>query len=107
MPAQRTHDIAVDDVESDGSTYLTIKIPGSCSSSRASSRTLASPYTVLPQEERKLKLKQLTDQVYVAGEPIDIYGVMLNPTAVFDTFWRFAAERKAIDDRRRAGESRP
>ena len=40
-------------------------------------------------------------------EPITINGVLLRPTVAFDTFWRFAAERKAIDDRRRAGEPAP
>jgi hypothetical protein len=39
--------------------------------------------------------------------PIAISGVHLNPTIVFDTFWRFAAERKAIDDRRRRGLPSP
>jgi len=34
---------------------------------------------------------------------IIIKGQKLEPTIVFDTFWRFAAERKAIDDRRRSG----
>ena len=38
---------------------------------------------------------------------IKICGVRLRPTVAFDTFWRFAAERKAIDDRRRAGEPAP
>ena len=39
--------------------------------------------------------------------PITVCGVRLSPTVAFDTFWRFAAERKAIDDRRRAGEPAP
>jgi len=39
--------------------------------------------------------------------PIIISGVHLRPTVAFDTFWRFAAERKAIDDRRRTGEPAP
>jgi len=38
---------------------------------------------------------------------IALKGVQLRPTVVFDTFWRFAAERKAIDDRRRAGLPQP
>ncbi|KAF8797682.1 hypothetical protein BYT27DRAFT_7125014 [Phlegmacium glaucopus] len=42
-----------------------------------------------------------------ALEPIAINGILLRPTVAFDTFWRFAAERKAIDDRRRAGEPAP
>jgi hypothetical protein len=39
--------------------------------------------------------------------PITISGVILRPTVAFDTFWRFAAERKALDDKRRAGEPAP
>ncbi|ESK89922.1 uncharacterized protein Moror_770 [Moniliophthora roreri MCA 2997] len=38
---------------------------------------------------------------------IMIAGCTLRPTAAFDTFWHWCAERKAIDDRRRAGESYP
>jgi hypothetical protein len=40
-------------------------------------------------------------------KPIALKGIRLQPTVVFDTFWRFAAERKAVDDRRRAGWSQP
>ena len=40
-------------------------------------------------------------------ETIAISSVLLRPTVAFDTFWRFAAERKAIDDKRRAGEPAP
>ncbi|KAK2465539.1 hypothetical protein APHAL10511_002431 [Amanita phalloides] len=36
-----------------------------------------------------------------------VKGKVLKPTEVFDTFWYFAAERKAIDDKRRAGSSPP
>ncbi|KAF9529075.1 hypothetical protein CPB83DRAFT_765558 [Crepidotus variabilis] len=39
--------------------------------------------------------------------PIIVSGVKLRPTEVFDAFWEFAAERKAIDDRRRAGKPAP
>ncbi|KAF8154014.1 hypothetical protein B0H34DRAFT_676883 [Crassisporium funariophilum] len=42
-----------------------------------------------------------------SSEVIVVSGVELRPTIAFDTFWRFAAERKAIDDRRRAGEPAP
>ena len=41
------------------------------------------------------------------AEPMTISGILLRPTVAFDTFWRFAAERKAIDDRRRAGKPAP
>lgn len=40
-------------------------------------------------------------------ERITINGHVLQPTIVFDTFWRWCAERKSIDDRRRAGEPFP
>ena len=42
-----------------------------------------------------------------APKSITISGISLRPTVAFDTFWRFAAERKAIDDKRRAGEPAP
>ncbi|KAG6856849.1 hypothetical protein H0H87_012907 [Tephrocybe sp. NHM501043] len=42
-----------------------------------------------------------------SADLIIIKGVPLKPTVVFDTFWKFAAERKAIDDRRRAGLPQP
>lgn len=38
---------------------------------------------------------------------ITINGIRLRPTIVFNTFWRFAAERKAVDDRKRAGLPKP
>jgi len=38
---------------------------------------------------------------------IEIDGVELRTTVAFDTFWRFAAERKAMDDKRRAGLPAP
>ncbi|CAA7262619.1 unnamed protein product [Cyclocybe aegerita] len=41
------------------------------------------------------------------SDSITISGKTLHPTVAFDTFWRFAAERKAIDDRRRAGLPAP
>ncbi|EGO01791.1 hypothetical protein SERLA73DRAFT_166306 [Serpula lacrymans var. lacrymans S7.3] len=34
---------------------------------------------------------------------VTIKGLTFTPTKVFDTFWRYAAERQAIDDRRRKG----
>ncbi|KAF5381916.1 hypothetical protein D9757_007574 [Collybiopsis confluens] len=40
-------------------------------------------------------------------EPITIRGHQLYPTVVWDTFWRWCHERKAIDDRRRAGQPFP
>lgn len=38
---------------------------------------------------------------------LTIKGKVLKPTEVFDTFWYFAAERKAIDDKRRSGSPAP
>ncbi|EEB91175.1 hypothetical protein MPER_10506 [Moniliophthora perniciosa FA553] len=38
---------------------------------------------------------------------VEIAGFTFRPTAAFDTFWYWCAERKTIDDRRRAGESYP
>ncbi|KAF8642931.1 hypothetical protein AX16_009319 [Volvariella volvacea WC 439] len=38
-----------------------------------------------------------------AVKSVTIKGKKLYPTVVFDTFWYFSAERKAIDDRRREG----
>ncbi|KAF8064188.1 hypothetical protein FPV67DRAFT_1503875 [Lyophyllum atratum] len=51
--------------------------------------------------------KSKTSKSYVGRRSITIKGVTFKPTVVFDTFWRFAAERKAIDDRRRSGALKP
>ena len=40
-------------------------------------------------------------------QSVTIKGKVLKPTEVFDTFWYFAAERKAIDDKRRSGSPAP
>ncbi|KAJ7279035.1 hypothetical protein C8J57DRAFT_1305341 [Mycena rebaudengoi] len=40
-------------------------------------------------------------------KPIKISGQNLQPTVVFDTLWKWLAERKAIDDRRRQGVPAP
>lgn len=40
-------------------------------------------------------------------EPITMNGHILQPTVVWDTFWRWCAERKTIYDRRQAGEPFP
>ncbi|KAF9445984.1 hypothetical protein P691DRAFT_674554 [Macrolepiota fuliginosa MF-IS2] len=45
--------------------------------------------------------------VCIALAPIVISGTRLIPTVAFDTFWRFAAERQAVDNRRRAGQAWP
>lgn len=56
--------------------------------SESSSKSLVPVYSTLP-------------------DTITVNGKQLKPTVAFDTFWRFAAERKNIDDRRRAGQSAP
>ncbi|KAF9264564.1 hypothetical protein L218DRAFT_958273 [Marasmius fiardii PR-910] len=38
---------------------------------------------------------------------IHVNGIRLQPTKVFNTFWRWCAERKAMDDKRRAGSPYP
>ena len=43
----------------------------------------------------------------VTAGPVIVSGITLHPTVAFDTFWKVAAERKAVDDRRRAGEPAP
>ncbi len=40
-------------------------------------------------------------------EPIVVAGRHLNPTAVFDTYWRFAAERQSMYDKRVSGQPGP
>lgn len=40
-------------------------------------------------------------------ETITIRKQDLRPTVAFDTLWRWCAERKAIDDKRRSGKSAP
>src|SRR5689334_19820513 len=42
-----------------------------------------------------------------AREPIEIEGRWLTPTPVFDTYWRFAAERQKIYEARLAGQQPP
>jgi hypothetical protein len=43
----------------------------------------------------------------VAKQRYTIAGKSFNPSAVFDTFWRFAAERHAIYERRNKGDPQP
>ncbi|KXN92701.1 hypothetical protein AN958_06979 [Leucoagaricus sp. SymC.cos] len=110
MPLIRTYDS-----EDSASTIISLSRPLTprsltplSISSGTSSRTLFEPYHPLPPEKRKLKRKQKTIEVPDGQGPVVVIcGVTLTPTAVFDTFWRFAAERKVLDDRRRAGEPRP
>ncbi|KAG5645615.1 hypothetical protein DXG03_005606 [Asterophora parasitica] len=50
-------------------------------------------------------------RIYAANKctagPITVKGHVFHPTIVFDTFWKWATERKAIDDRRRLGIPQP
>ncbi|KAF8235846.1 hypothetical protein L208DRAFT_1391644 [Tricholoma matsutake] len=60
---------------------------------------------VISKNGRKSKLRNPRSQSL--AKPISLKGIQLRPTVVFDTFWRFAAERKVVDDRRRAGLRQP
>ncbi|KAG6837757.1 hypothetical protein H0H93_001684 [Arthromyces matolae] len=64
-----------------------------------------------PLQKRCFTIKsQRRDKSPISGDlapSFTIEGFTFHPTVVFDTFWRFAAERKAIDDRRRAGLPQP
>lgn len=55
----------------------------------------------------ELSSKSLVPVSSTLPSTITVNGKQLKPTVAFDTFWRFAAERKNIDDRRRAGQSAP
>ncbi|KAK1215356.1 hypothetical protein PQX77_022040 [Marasmius sp. AFHP31] len=57
-------------------------------------------YVPSPKTDLKIQLKP-------SPSVICIDGIELRPTVVFDTFWRWCAERKAMDDRRRAGQAFP
>ncbi|KAJ3742972.1 hypothetical protein DFH05DRAFT_1498814 [Lentinula detonsa] len=67
--------------------------------SRSSGKFYRKPSVVLIRAPRKPSSQQC--------ETITVNGHVLKPTIVFDTFWRWCAERKSIDDRRRAGEPFP
>jgi hypothetical protein len=121
MPAIRTDD-SDSGSDSEHSTYLPPK------SSRPSGRPYPSKSNSHAYRARRRSQTEVTELSSVSSisssgssqltpehpraqsnlvEPITICGVRLHPTVAFDTFWHFAAERKAIDDRRRAGEPAP
>lgn len=50
---------------------------------------------------------QVRDAPQLTSSPVRIAGRTLRPTAVFDTYWRFAAMRQAVYEARRAGEQGP
>jgi hypothetical protein len=62
---------------------------------------------ITPHLKQRGKLKSRNPASQSLAKPIALKGIVLQPTVVFDTFWRFAAERKAVDDRRRAGLPQP
>ncbi|KAL0065448.1 hypothetical protein AAF712_007512 [Marasmius tenuissimus] len=64
------------------------------------SRTKSVEYVSSHKTDLKIQLKS-------SPSVICIDGIELRPTVVFDTFWRWCAERKAMDDRRRAGQAFP
>lgn len=128
MPPIRTND--VDDTPSDdddgsyfranfrrepkqsqpGKPYSLSFPPPTCSgrvstgSSRKTSPTLFSgPSVASTSSESKTK----ESRTGVTADPIIVSGVTLHPTIAFDTFWIVAAERKAVDDRRRARKPAP
>jgi len=107
MPVFRTNDATSDEANSELSSLSVSPTPVSGRSSRSSSQGLGKPYALVPRGERAKKSLGRNSIVYRAGEAIVVCGITLAPTVVFDTFWRFAAERHAIDERRRAGKSRP
>ena len=49
----------------------------------------------------------LDSDVQICGETVVIKGRKLRTTAIFDTFWKFTAERQAIYERRRSGQPPP
>jgi hypothetical protein len=103
MPVLRTCD---DDGISDTSTLTSLS--SSETSTKLRSHVAAVPYRVPPRRGRKKsKNFELPDLPKQVDEDIVICGIKLTPTVVFDTFWWFAMERQAIDDKRRAGEPWP
>ncbi|KAJ4481024.1 hypothetical protein J3R30DRAFT_3287712 [Lentinula aciculospora] len=61
----------------------------------------------LPAPIRARRKPSLSDPSSPQFKNITVNGNVLTPTIVFDTFWRWCAERKSIDDRRRAGKPAP
>ncbi|KAG6865340.1 hypothetical protein C0991_003377 [Blastosporella zonata] len=66
-----------------------------------------SPLSATRRQEGGVEERKCSSVARCFAHSITIKGITLHPTVVFDTFWRFAAERKAIDDRRRAGLPQP
>ncbi|THU93856.1 hypothetical protein K435DRAFT_757117 [Dendrothele bispora CBS 962.96] len=74
-------------------------------------RNYANPYSIPhPKLSRAFsKTESPTVSVVIQSRPktVKIRGHTLCPTNAFDTFWYWCAERKIIDDRRRAGQPFP
>ncbi|KAF9477996.1 hypothetical protein BDN70DRAFT_836922 [Pholiota conissans] len=78
------------------------------SKTRRDSSETSSTLTSLPSTEESIDDAVDVDFAQDASSgSITICGIELRPSIAFDTFWRFSAERKAIDDRRRAGLPAP
>lgn len=54
-----------------------------------------------------LQDRQASGQSDVASAVVRVAGRVLQPTAVFDTYWRFASARQAVYEARLAGRSQP
>lgn len=74
------------------------------SNSREASSTVFSEPSKTISSSKKKAAKSRTG---VPANSIIVSGIPLRPTIAFDTFWIVAAERKAIDDKRRAGDPTP
>lgn len=107
MPVFRSRDATSEEENSELSSLSASPAPVSSRSSRYSSQDQGKPYVLVPRGERVKNALGRNSVVDRAGESIVVCGITLSPTVVFDTFWRFAAERHAIDERRRGGKSRP
>ncbi|KAK7440013.1 hypothetical protein VKT23_017266 [Stygiomarasmius scandens] len=79
------------------------------SSRTTARRNYADPYSIPhPKLSRIFTRTESLDAVpQNRPKTIKIRGHTLYPTDAFDTFWYWCAERKLIDDRRRAGQSFP
>lgn len=62
---------------------------------------------VKDSEERSDKLRVPQKQRGIPPVTLEVEGRKFTTTPVFDVFWRYASERQAIEDKRRAGEPQP
>ncbi|RDB19676.1 hypothetical protein Hypma_013317 [Hypsizygus marmoreus] len=94
------------DSDDDNCHHPSLFLPSHRSQRRASTGTSVA-HLHSPEKNGQAPKATKTRSPAALAERITIQGVTLHPTVVFDTFWRFAAERKAIDDRRRSGMPPP